>query len=394
MQLGRVIGTATATVKHPTFQGERLLVVQLETGDGRPDGEPVLVFDRLGAGRGDQVLCTNDGRHSRSCWGPTRRAAGACWGCPIGESFGNREAHGSCSHGSWGHCVERGRRESGRRQRGHESVSDAGRAGPRPRRSPDPGRQRGGADGARRGLATAGAGRASRKDPDARSSSASCFSVAARRGPAAGYQVVQVARDGRHARWRGTCSSARGSRSGWARRADASQARPRGMGLRDRDGVGDDCRPCGGPCSTILAPGPSSRLSLDSGHRLAGGRNRDAGPCWSRRRRRSRSGSPARCAGSGPRRPSSPPTSRRAVTSLGVEPARGRAGGQVDLLDEAARRRRSGRPGAPQVPQALHGGRLEHEDRRGDRPRDAVSLPPQPAGGTIPDRPADAARRR
>ena len=51
MQLGRVIGTATATVKHPTFQGERLLVVQLETEAGRPDGEPILVFDRLGAGR-------------------------------------------------------------------------------------------------------------------------------------------------------------------------------------------------------------------------------------------------------------------------------------------------------------------------------------------------------
>ena len=32
MQLGRVIGTATSTVKHPTFQGERLLVVQLESG--------------------------------------------------------------------------------------------------------------------------------------------------------------------------------------------------------------------------------------------------------------------------------------------------------------------------------------------------------------------------
>ena len=30
MQLGRVIGTAMSTVKHPSFQGERLLVVQLE----------------------------------------------------------------------------------------------------------------------------------------------------------------------------------------------------------------------------------------------------------------------------------------------------------------------------------------------------------------------------
>ena len=36
MQLGRVIGTATATVKHPTFQSERLLVVQLETPAGGP----------------------------------------------------------------------------------------------------------------------------------------------------------------------------------------------------------------------------------------------------------------------------------------------------------------------------------------------------------------------
>ena len=50
MQLGHVVGTATSTVKHPSFQGERLLVVQLEGADGKPDGEPVLVFDRLGAG--------------------------------------------------------------------------------------------------------------------------------------------------------------------------------------------------------------------------------------------------------------------------------------------------------------------------------------------------------
>jgi ethanolamine utilization protein EutN len=61
MQLGRVLGTATSTVKHPTFQSERLLIVQLEGMRGKPDGEPVLVFDRLGAGRGDLVLVTNDG---------------------------------------------------------------------------------------------------------------------------------------------------------------------------------------------------------------------------------------------------------------------------------------------------------------------------------------------
>ncbi len=62
MQLGRVLGTVTTTVKHPSFQGERLLVVQLEGADGRADGEPVLAFDRLGAGRGDSVLLTSDGQ--------------------------------------------------------------------------------------------------------------------------------------------------------------------------------------------------------------------------------------------------------------------------------------------------------------------------------------------
>ncbi len=71
MQPGRVIGTATSTVKHPTFQGERLLVVQLESGDGKPDGEPLLVFDRLGAGRGDLVVCTNDGRALQELLGMT-----------------------------------------------------------------------------------------------------------------------------------------------------------------------------------------------------------------------------------------------------------------------------------------------------------------------------------
>lgn len=61
MQLGRVVGSATSTIKHSSFQGERLLIVQLEGVDGKADGEPVLAFDRMGAARGDLVLVTNDG---------------------------------------------------------------------------------------------------------------------------------------------------------------------------------------------------------------------------------------------------------------------------------------------------------------------------------------------
>ena len=62
MQIGHVLGTATATLKHPSLEGERMLVVQLYTAIGGDDGEPVLAFDLLGAGRGDDVLLTNDGQ--------------------------------------------------------------------------------------------------------------------------------------------------------------------------------------------------------------------------------------------------------------------------------------------------------------------------------------------
>ena len=71
MQIGRVVGTVTATIKHPTFEKERMLVVQLETATGRPDGEPILAFDRLGAGRGASVLVTNDGRELQEKLGLT-----------------------------------------------------------------------------------------------------------------------------------------------------------------------------------------------------------------------------------------------------------------------------------------------------------------------------------
>ena len=50
MQLGRVIGTATATLKHESMHGQRLLVVQPQLVDGSPDGDPLLAVDGVGAG--------------------------------------------------------------------------------------------------------------------------------------------------------------------------------------------------------------------------------------------------------------------------------------------------------------------------------------------------------
>ncbi len=84
MQLGQVLGTATSTVKHPTFQGERLLIVQLEGKDGREDGEPVLAFDRFGAGRGDRVLLTNDGKALQDLIGSDSPGRWSVLGLPDG----------------------------------------------------------------------------------------------------------------------------------------------------------------------------------------------------------------------------------------------------------------------------------------------------------------------
>jgi ethanolamine utilization protein EutN len=86
MQLGRVIGTATSTLKHPTFEGERLLVVQLETATGGPDGEPILAFDRLGARRGDLIMLTNDGRALQELLGPTTPGRWSVLGIPDRRS--------------------------------------------------------------------------------------------------------------------------------------------------------------------------------------------------------------------------------------------------------------------------------------------------------------------
>jgi ethanolamine utilization protein EutN len=66
MQLAYVLGTATATVKHPTLKGRKLLLVQPRMADGKtPDGPPLLAVDGVGAGRGETVMITSDGRGAR-----------------------------------------------------------------------------------------------------------------------------------------------------------------------------------------------------------------------------------------------------------------------------------------------------------------------------------------
>jgi ethanolamine utilization protein EutN len=67
MQFGLVVGTTTSTIKHSTLQGWKLLIVQPLMADGRsPDGDPQLVVDVLGAGRGEKVIMNSEGRAVRT----------------------------------------------------------------------------------------------------------------------------------------------------------------------------------------------------------------------------------------------------------------------------------------------------------------------------------------
>jgi len=70
MYTGRVIGSATATVKHPSMEGCKLLLVMALQADGRSiEGDPILVVDKLGAGKGEKVMITSDGIGTRELLG-------------------------------------------------------------------------------------------------------------------------------------------------------------------------------------------------------------------------------------------------------------------------------------------------------------------------------------
>lgn len=65
MQIAEVIGRAVSTIKHPSMDGWRLLIAQPLGIRGQNDGDPILVIDELGSGRGDRIIITSDGKHVR-----------------------------------------------------------------------------------------------------------------------------------------------------------------------------------------------------------------------------------------------------------------------------------------------------------------------------------------
>ncbi len=61
MFLARVIGSVVSTVKHASYDGTKLMVVQPIRPKGAPDGPSAVAVDTVGAGPGETVLVLRQG---------------------------------------------------------------------------------------------------------------------------------------------------------------------------------------------------------------------------------------------------------------------------------------------------------------------------------------------
>lgn len=69
MQLGRVIGHVTSTIKHPSLVGWRMLIVQMLNNARQAEADPVVAVDKLGSGIGQVVILNSDGKGARELIG-------------------------------------------------------------------------------------------------------------------------------------------------------------------------------------------------------------------------------------------------------------------------------------------------------------------------------------
>ncbi|HXR98714.1 MAG TPA: EutN/CcmL family microcompartment protein [Terriglobales bacterium] len=69
MQLARVIGTVVATRKDPRLEGFKLLVVRLQTPEGKDESATIVAVDTVGAGMGERVFIVqgSSARMAREC---------------------------------------------------------------------------------------------------------------------------------------------------------------------------------------------------------------------------------------------------------------------------------------------------------------------------------------
>ena len=76
MQIARVIGAVVATIKDPSFDSIKLLLVQPIGADGKDVGRPLVAVDSVGAGVGEQVFFVR-GKEASFPWHPIEVLADA-----------------------------------------------------------------------------------------------------------------------------------------------------------------------------------------------------------------------------------------------------------------------------------------------------------------------------
>jgi ethanolamine utilization protein EutN len=75
MQLAKVIGHATATIKHPSLEGWRLMIAHMVNVAREPEGDPLVVVDKLGCGIGQTIVIDSDGKGARELIGNEKTPA-------------------------------------------------------------------------------------------------------------------------------------------------------------------------------------------------------------------------------------------------------------------------------------------------------------------------------
>lgn len=54
--MARVVGNVVSTIKHPAYNGKKILILELVDLEGKPTGEYEIGVDYVGAGPGDLVI--------------------------------------------------------------------------------------------------------------------------------------------------------------------------------------------------------------------------------------------------------------------------------------------------------------------------------------------------
>lgn len=69
MILGRVAGEVHGTIKHPFYEGRRMLLVERLTPSGETTGDYLIAVDSVGAGADEHVLVLDEGTGARQVFG-------------------------------------------------------------------------------------------------------------------------------------------------------------------------------------------------------------------------------------------------------------------------------------------------------------------------------------